>query len=47
MNDAVNFSNSWLDSVARDNWSQLLSMINPIKILKIGSYEGASTCFFN
>ncbi len=45
MNDTVNFTNSWFDSVAKDNWSQLLPMINPVKILEIGSYEGASTCF--
>ena len=39
------FTNSWFDSVARNVWDQLIPKINPSKILEIGSYEGASTCY--
>ncbi len=45
MNDTINFTNNWFDSVARENWNQLLPQIQPKKILEIGSYEGASTCY--
>ena len=45
MNETVKFTNNWFDSVARENWNQLLPLIQPKKILEIGSYEGASTCY--
>jgi predicted O-methyltransferase YrrM len=45
MNETINFTNNWFDSVARENWNQLLPVIQPKKILEIGSYEGASTCY--
>ena len=38
------FTNDWF-GVARPIWSNLIPQINPTKILEIGSYEGASTCF--
>jgi predicted O-methyltransferase YrrM len=39
------FTNDWFDSHARPVWDQLLPQINPTRILEIGSYEGASTCY--
>jgi len=39
------FTNSWFDSVARGIWEQLIPQIKPMKILEIGSYEGASACY--
>ena len=38
------FTNTWFDS-AREVWDHLIPQINPIKILEIGSYEGASACY--
>ena len=38
------FTNNWFDE-ARPIWLNLIPRINPTKILEIGSYEGASTCF--
>lgn len=37
-------TNNWF-GVSRSNWASLLPKIRPRKILEIGSYEGASTCF--
>ncbi len=39
------FTNNWFDSVAKNNWDQLIPGLNPEKLLEIGSYEGASTCY--
>lgn len=39
------FTNNWFESRARGVWEQLIPQIKPTKILEIGSYEGASTCF--
>jgi predicted O-methyltransferase YrrM len=39
------FTNNWFDSVARGSWDQLIPLIKPTKILEVGSYEGASTCY--
>lgn len=44
-NSEFQFTNSWFDSAARNVWDQLIPQINPSKILEIGSYEGASTCY--
>lgn len=38
------FTNTWFANV-RDNWLQLLDQLKPRRILEIGSYEGASSCF--
>jgi predicted O-methyltransferase YrrM len=40
-----NFSNSWFQSSARVAWDALLPEVMPKRILEIGSYEGASTCY--
>ena len=39
------FTTAWFDSVARTTWDQIIPQIRPTKILEIGSYEGASTCY--
>jgi predicted O-methyltransferase YrrM len=39
------FTNNWFDLSARGNWDQLIPLIKPTKILEVGSYEGASTCY--
>lgn len=38
------FTNDWFGA-ALPIWTNLIPKINPKKILEIGSYEGASTCF--
>lgn len=42
--DDYQFTNEWFGYV-RPIWSNLIPQINPTKILEIGSFEGASTCF--
>lgn len=44
MSDYV-FTTTWFDNVARNVWSQIVPQIRPAKILEVGSYEGASTCY--
>jgi predicted O-methyltransferase YrrM len=39
------FTKSWFEETAKKVWDKLLPQINPTKILEIGSYEGASTCY--
>lgn len=39
------FSNKWFESVAMEVWDLLIPQINPTRILEIGSFEGASTCY--
>jgi len=39
------FTNSWFRNTARFNWDNLVPQINPTRILEIGSYEGAATCY--
>jgi len=39
------FTNDWFDVTARGLWDGLLPNIAPRKILDVGSYEGASTCY--
>ena len=41
----MEFTNNWFESAARSNWDMLIPQINPTRILEIGSYEGASTCY--
>ena len=38
------FTNRWFD-VARGIWDQIIPQVNPSRILEIGSFEGASTCY--
>ena len=43
--DNYEFSNQWFETSAKKIWSQILKQSKPNKILEIGSYEGASTCY--
>lgn len=46
MSSAIyNFTNNWFDSSAKEVWDTLITQLNPTRILEIGSYEGASTCY--
>jgi predicted O-methyltransferase YrrM len=38
------FTNDWFKT-ATDFWDTLIPKINPTRMLEIGSYEGASTCY--
>lgn len=39
------FSKNWFHTQAKPVWESLISKINPSRILEIGSFEGASTCY--
>ena len=40
------FTNTWFQTTAQKNWDLLIpNMIDPTKILEVGSYEGASACY--
>ena len=43
--DNYEFTNKWFENSAKKIWTQILNQSKPKKILEIGSYEGASTCF--
>ncbi len=39
------FSNNWFNENAKPVWDVIIPNIKPVKILEIGSYEGASLCY--
>lgn len=39
------FTNNWFEGSVKEIWNSLILQINPTRILEIGSYEGASTCY--
>lgn len=39
------FTNQWFAIAAKENWDQIFPQLKPRKILEVGSYEGASTCY--
>ena len=39
------FTNNWFDATARKVWDELIVKLSPARILEVGSYEGASTCY--
>lgn len=39
------YTNNWFERTAKGVWDALIPQINPTRILEIGSYEGASTCY--
>jgi Methyltransferase domain len=43
-NSEFQFTNRWFD-IARNVWDQIIPQINPSRILEVGSFEGASTCY--
>jgi predicted O-methyltransferase YrrM len=40
-----NFTTPWFENTARGVWDSLIPALRPKRILEIGSYEGASTCY--
>ena len=44
-NTLLTFTSTWFADVAKNNWEQLIPKLNPKRILEIGSYEGASSCY--
>jgi len=42
--ETYEFTNKWFDPV-KPTWSKIITQSKPKKILEIGSYEGASTCY--
>jgi predicted O-methyltransferase YrrM len=45
MDGELEYTNAWFLNTAKSVWDQLIPQINPTRILEIGSYEGASTCY--
>lgn len=43
--EAYQFTNDWFQDCAKSVWDHLIPQLNPIRILEIGSYEGASACY--
>jgi predicted O-methyltransferase YrrM len=41
----LNFTNTWFDTTAKPVWEEMIPNLNPKKILEVGSFEGASTCY--
>lgn len=39
------FTNNWFEVSAKPTWERLLPKLDVSRVLEIGSYEGASTCF--
>ncbi len=42
---AYQFTNNWFEAGAKAVWDVLIPQVFPTRILEIGSYEGASTCY--
>lgn len=40
------FTTNWFNSSARPNLDTVIPALQPLRVLEIGSYEGASTCYF-
>ena len=43
--DEYQYTNDWFQTGAKGVWDALVPKIDPTRILEIGSYEGASTCY--
>jgi predicted O-methyltransferase YrrM len=41
----LKFTNGWFDSAGRQTWDQMIPKLRPQRILEVGSFEGASTCY--
>ena len=39
------FTKDWFDQNTKQNWDKIIPVINPKKILEIGCYEGAASCY--
>lgn len=44
-NTNYDYTNTWFECTAKGVWDTLIPQINPTRILEIGSYEGASSCY--
>lgn len=44
-NSTYSFTTTWFQDSAKGVWDSLIPQTNPTRILEIGSYEGASTCY--
>jgi predicted O-methyltransferase YrrM len=42
---AYKYTNSWFQDNAKDVWDNFIPIHKPKKVLEIGSYEGASSCY--
>jgi predicted O-methyltransferase YrrM len=42
---SYSFTNEWFRSTAKPVWDQIIPQLKPQRILEIGSFEGASTCY--
>ena len=40
-----NFSKNWFEIYVRQNWDKIVPVIDPKKILEIGTFEGAASCY--
>ena len=41
----LKFTNGWFDTTAKPIWDDMIPKLKPQKILEVGSFEGASTCY--
>jgi len=39
------FTTTWFQDTARSVWDQIIPQLKPARILEVGSFEGASTCY--
>ena len=44
-NTGYQFTTGWFETTAKGVWDSLIPALQPKRILEIGSYEGASTCY--
>lgn len=44
-NNKYEFTNTWFAENSLQNWNKIVPIIDPIKILELGSYEGAASCY--
>jgi predicted O-methyltransferase YrrM len=45
INSNYQFTTGWFENTAKGVWDSLIPQLRPKRILEIGSYEGASTCY--
>jgi predicted O-methyltransferase YrrM len=41
----LNFTNNWFEASAKMAWDQIIPNLKPQKILEVGCFEGAATCY--
>ena len=45
MTQGYQFTNNWFEVAAKGVWDWMIPQFKPVRILEIGSYEGAATCY--